>query len=247
MEHYWELPDDDSRKAHWLRSLLKIGLKPTQEILFEVPMWQWQVWEVTLIHWFRCLGFTVVNTSEGGDGLINPTDEVRAKCALGFKGRHHTAEAREKISAASRGRKMSTEARSKISAARQREKASGKKRVLSEQHKANIGSASRGKKLTEEHRRNMGLARKGKPFSAEHREKLRQSHLGIVYGPMSPEHKAKIAATKVGEKNPMFGKYGSANPMFHKNHTPETIAKISASQKKRLTILNISASLHSSL
>ena len=215
--------------------MLKLGLRPSLELLREVPVEEWEYWERTFIHWYRVLGWRVVNVTDGGEGLTNPSDETRAKCALGRKGKGHTPEARAAIGAAFRGKHLSDEHRAKISAYRQREKASGKKRKLSVAHRTAIGNGLRGRVVSAEARRNMGQAHKGKPLSVAHREKLRISHLGKVYGPMSPEHKAKIAATKVGERNPMFGKYGALNHMFGKHHTDATKARIRSSKKKRLT------------
>lgn len=250
MEHYWELPDDRSRKGNWLRSLAALGLKPTQEIVREVPMWEWQVWEMTFIRWYRALGWNVVNTTEGGDGLINPTDEVRAKCALGRKGKSHTPEARAAIGASSRGKPRTAEHRAKISAAWQREKDSGHKRKLSAEHRANIAASLKGKELSLAHRQHIRDAQlanppmKGRHHSLEARRAISAAFKGK---PLSPEHRAKIAATKVGALNPMFGKTGASNPMYGNVHTSETRAKISASQKKQLTLPQISASVASSL
>jgi len=129
--------------------LLKFGLKPTLELIREVPIEEWEHWERTFIHWYRVLGWNVVNVTDGGEGMTNPTEEVRAKCALGRKGKGHTPEARAAIGAAFRGKSLSEEHRAKLSAARQREKDSGKKRKLSPAHRAAIGDGLRGRKLSE--------------------------------------------------------------------------------------------------
>jgi len=155
LEHYWELPGDRSRKAHWLRQLLALGLKPTQEILREVPFEEWEHWEREFIRWYRVLGWRVVNSTDGGDGAVNLTPEARARCAAGRRGKGHTPEARAAIGAAARGRKMSAEARAKIAAYRRREKESGRKRTLSAEHRANIGLGNRGRKLTDAQKQRM--------------------------------------------------------------------------------------------
>jgi len=129
--------------------LLKLGLRPSLELLREVPVEEWEYWERTFINWYRALGWRVVNVTDGGEGLTNPSDETRAKCGQGFKGRQHTVEARAAIGAAFRGKPLSSEHRAKISAYRQREKATGKKRKLSAAHRAAIGNGQRGKRLSE--------------------------------------------------------------------------------------------------
>ncbi len=202
MEHYWELTDDRTRKGNWLRSLLALGMKPTQEILFEVPMWQWQVWEMTIIQWYRALGWIVVNTAEGGDGVTVFTDEMRAKCGLGFKGRHHTPEARAKIAAGARGRKQSAEQRAKISAAHK-----GKPHPPhTAEHRAKIGEALRGIKLSPE--RVQKLRDRPKVFGSHHTPESRAAISAARKGKKhSDESRAKITASRLGKKNPMFGRH----------------------------------------
>lgn len=54
---------------------------------------------------FRSIGVPLLNLTDGGDGLVNPSAEVRARIGLAshLRAGSLTAEAREKIGAASRG------------------------------------------------------------------------------------------------------------------------------------------------
>lgn len=72
----------DRRKTHksnWIASLLSRGLEPAMRILEEVPVTQWQERERYWIAYYRSLGCPLTNGSDGGDGIINPTPEDRAK------------------------------------------------------------------------------------------------------------------------------------------------------------------------
>ena len=153
-EHSWERDNTNNRKANWLRCLKRLGLKPVLEILREVPVDEWIKWERDYIHWYRVLGWRVVNTTEGGEGLQNPTPEVRAKCGEGFRGRTHTPEARAAIGAAARGRPQSAETRARQSAAKRgvNHPMFGKRH--SPEHCANIsaGNPWKGKRMSAERR-----------------------------------------------------------------------------------------------
>lgn len=200
MEHYWELPTDQTRKGHWLRSLLKLGLKPAQVILREVPVWEWQVWEMTFIQWYRALGWVVVNTAEGGDGVTVFTDEMRAKCALGRKGKGHTPEARAAIGAAFKGKTLSAEHRAKLVVARQREKASGHKRILSKTHRAAISAGNKGSPKAEAHR--LKMRGNHNSLGYHHTPESRNAISRALKGkPLTPEHAAKILAAKLERLN----------------------------------------------
>ena len=89
-----------------------------------------------------------------------------------------------------------------------------------EEHKKKIGDALRGIPLSEETKRKLSESRMGMKFSPEHIENMRRSRLGKKHTPdhcrhisdgntgkkMSEEAKQKIRESKIGDKNPMFGK-----------------------------------------
>lgn len=67
--HLNEKRDIHTHKQRWIRQLRDRGLKPVIEIVDEVPIDEWRFWE----HWwylvFRSWGFSLVNSTSGGDGL----------------------------------------------------------------------------------------------------------------------------------------------------------------------------------
>lgn len=56
-------------RGNWIRSLTARGLRPTLEILARVPEVTCQQDEINYIAAFRSLGFSLVNTTPGGDGV----------------------------------------------------------------------------------------------------------------------------------------------------------------------------------
>lgn len=76
--------------------------------------------------------------------------------------------------------------------------------------------------------KHIGDIHRGKPLSEEHRRKLSESKMGErnpMFGKAHPEeHKQKLSEMNLGEKNGFYGK----------THTPEVRARISASAKLRV-------------
>jgi NUMOD3 motif len=202
MEHYWELKDDRSRKAHWLRQLLALGMKPAQEILREVPLAEWERWERDYIRWYRVLGWRVVNSTDGGDGVVNLSPEARARCAAGRRGKGHTPEARAAIGAAARGRPQSAETRAKQSAAKRGEKHPMFGKPHTAEHRTNIGIANRGRKLTEAQQQKLSVSLKGIGLGRRHTQKTRAAISAAFKGkPLSTAHSEKIRAAKIERLN----------------------------------------------
>lgn len=126
------IPDArNGEKSHlycWIRSLLNIGKLPKLEVLFSIPVADWQFWEKFMIDGFRKQGHDLVNLTPGGDGGIGGPN---------FKGRKHTSETRQKIRLALQGRPSPTrgvphtaETRAKISASHTGKPHPYKKRFL---------------------------------------------------------------------------------------------------------------------
>lgn len=66
-----------SRKLAWIRSLLNQGIKPIMKVVDEVDEKDSNFWEIYYIALFKSFGFRLTNNTFGGDGLSNPTQEVR--------------------------------------------------------------------------------------------------------------------------------------------------------------------------
>jgi hypothetical protein len=183
--HRYRLKFERSHKASWYRSLLEIGLEPRMEIIKEVPFSEWQIWEMTFIHWYRVLGWRVVNETAGGEGWVN---------------RKHTPESAAKISAANLGKKRSESYKQYLrdKYARGGHPMLGK--TLSPAHKAALSAATKGRPKSAETRARMsasgGHHLRGKTLSPEHCAKLSASKKGR---PQAPEHSAKIGAALKGK------------------------------------------------
>lgn len=152
---------EKNRRTNWLASLKSQGLKPALEIVAEVAHNNWEFWERSYIRAYRCLGFDLANSTDGGEG-VTMTPEIRAK-----------------IGARSTGRRPSLEVRAKMSASRTGEK-----------------NPMFGKIFSPSMRERMSAAQKGKKPSLATREKMSAAHRG--------------------EKNHNFGKTGRLHPGFGK-------------------------------
>lgn len=157
----------DSSKNHrtnWLVSLKTQGLIPILEVIAKVPESEWEFWERSYIRLYRCLGFDLVNGTDGGEG-VTMTPEIRAKIGAANRGKTHTLEQCAKWSSERAGSgnvmwgKIHTpEARDKQRAARLGKKHSpetiAKIRAYSGEKSPNFG-----KKKSPEHRAKLRVAR----------------------------------------------------------------------------------------
>lgn len=63
-----------THRCNWIRSLLDRGIEPAAIVLEEVTAENWQEREIWWIAKFRAI---LTNATDGGEGLINPTQAVR--------------------------------------------------------------------------------------------------------------------------------------------------------------------------
>jgi hypothetical protein len=136
--------------------------------------------EVKLIADLRRSGFSLLNCTDGGDGMVNLSEESRKKLVAASTGRKHTDETRKKMSIAKKGKPpwnkgvpMSEQSKAKLSESKR-----GKK--LSEEHKKKISESGKGRKHTQEARDKIGRGHRGKYVSEETRRKLSESNKGKV-------------------------------------------------------------------
>lgn len=121
------MDDEDSHKVRWLRQLSRNFQRPLLKILQVVPA---EIWADAERHWIKQFD-NLVNSSEGGKGIHNPS-----------------AETREKMRQAKIGTKLSSETKRKLSEAK-----SGKpKPVRSPEHIANLSQALKGRVISKEQR-----------------------------------------------------------------------------------------------
>lgn len=208
----------DTGRCHrvfWIQSLVNKGSRPLLEILDEVPIEYWQQWEVAYIEFFREEGNDLVNGTDGGEGLNNPSKETR-----------------ERIGAASRGRKLSPETIAKIVA-----QTTGQKR--SPEVCSRIGDAHRGKIVSEETRAKQSAAHLGVKLPVERRERQskrmvgKPHSMGIHFGNTyavghrhTPEHKQKMS------KIMSIAMLGNTNSLGHR-WSDEERANMSIVAKRR--------------
>lgn len=131
------------------------------------------------------------NLTDGGDGVINPSDKVRKKMSNAKKGKKASLKTRQKMSEARKGRVVSKETRTKIS-------------------KANTGR--KGYKHSPESRQKISEATKGKnhpmygkKHSIASREKMSESHKGKTTWMKGKSHtqKTKTQISENLKNNPL--------------------------------------------
>lgn len=227
VKHITLARQEQNYKARWIRVLRQSGLRPGLEILQEVPKSDWPSAEATFIRWYRVLGWRVVNSTDGGEGLSNPHLETRLKLSRLARGRKISDETRKRLSESHKGLPISAEARRNLSVA-----LTG--RTLSKEHREAIRVSLTGE-------RNPLF---GKPLSKEHRAKVgRKGAKHHNFGKrMSEEQKAKIRASISGPNSPLFGKSPSLETRakiraskIGTKHSPEARAKMSVAQRGRIT------------
>lgn len=160
-----------THRCNWIRSLLAVGVQPGAIVLEEVTKGNWQNREK---HWINVYADTVTNGTAGGEGLVNPSQEVRNRisktlkesgASLGNQHRKGIAHTKESRTAISEGLRTSE----KVKEFGERWKGVDRHSSLTDEQKA-----ARNKKISEAM---TGKARQ--PFSNETKEKMSASHKGI--------------------------------------------------------------------
>jgi group I intron endonuclease len=147
----------DSHKDRWLRKLNENGVRPEIIIIDEVSEDDWQFWETHYIAYFKFLGCSLTNGTDGGD---QPPST---------KGRRHTEESRKKMSDTKKGKPIPW-------------LNNGKER--SEKHKENLSKSLKGR-VSEKKGKNYEEFY-GKEKSEKLRSKLSETHKGIYFGENHP-------------------------------------------------------------
>lgn len=103
--------------GYWLRKLENNRMRPAMEILDEVPLHQWIFWERWYIRQMRESGFSLVNSTDGGEGMSNPSPELLEKMRRPKPAR--SPEHRRALGAATLGKKRGLTTRLKQSILKQ--------------------------------------------------------------------------------------------------------------------------------
>ena len=143
--------------------------------------------EMYYIAKFKSEGHKLLNLTDGGGGIVNPSQATREKMAKSATGKTQSIETRVKISIASKGRVMSEKTRKKIS------------------------ESNKGKKRSPEAKAKISAAGKGRVIPIEVREKVSKSNIGKHTGPTTQEWKDKIAAANTGKLRKPFSDEHKAN------------------------------------
>lgn len=81
-----------THKLAWLNGLFKKGLSPVLNIIDEVSQEEWPFWEIHYISLYKSWGFNLTNSTEGGDGIVNPTQKMRDKISDSLKKKYNSGE-----------------------------------------------------------------------------------------------------------------------------------------------------------
>ena len=140
------------------------------------------------VHWIGQLGSLApggYNLTRGGDGVIDPSPELRLKMGAKNIGRKHTEEWKRAASERNKGRRWTDEMRIKLANI-------NLGRVRSLETRKLIGDAQRGKirnPHSEKTRAKIALAKNGVPLSPEHRA---ATSLGMMCKKPSVETREKL-------------------------------------------------------
>jgi hypothetical protein len=149
-----------NHRTNWIKSLVNRGAVPVLEILDEVPEEYWQQWEVAWIEFYRESGANLTNGTFGGDGVFDPSGEIRRKISKALTGKKLSAQHRKRISEVNLGKSISPEHRRKISETLKGICKSEETRRKMSKPKSEETRKKMSKPKSEETRRRMSIARR---------------------------------------------------------------------------------------
>ena len=171
--HCREQKNDNTHRARWIAKLLRQEKLPMLTVIEVVEEPAWQEAETKWIAYYRGLGCSLVNSTDGGDGGHNPPPDVREKIGMALRGKRFSESHRGKIAQALKGRVFTADTIAKMGA--------GKKgntncvgRKLSEETRRKISASRTGKRVSEEVRLRMKVASTGRIHTAESIAKMRE-------------------------------------------------------------------------
>ncbi len=149
----------DSSTRHslnWMRQLMRYGMKPRIRSIQVVEGFEnLKAAEKYWIAHLKSLGCRLTNSTDGGEGLVNPSLEVREKIAASKRGKPRPASVGIRVAEASRGRRVSEETRERMSQ-------SQTGRVQSQETRLKISQSRKGIRFSDEHRARLSAAAKNR-------------------------------------------------------------------------------------
>jgi hypothetical protein len=138
------------RNKHWINTVNKHGLSVERLAIWKTEKEAFEH-EKFLIWCFKDMGYNLVNMTDGGEGLSNPSNETREKMSVSqfARNRKLTEEHKTALSIAHKGKPLSVEHRKKIALAN-----SGKKKSSESIAKMSANAWAK----TEEGRKSLSLS-----------------------------------------------------------------------------------------
>lgn len=87
---------EDNYRSRWLHQLYNLSLKALLYVIEECNDSVWQERERFWIKYYRELGCSLVNATDGGEGLTNASEETKRKLSRARKGTKRSEEAKKK-------------------------------------------------------------------------------------------------------------------------------------------------------
>jgi hypothetical protein len=171
--HIRDASYETTRKANWVKQLLRLDLRPEMRILEQgvghIPS---REAERRWVAHYRAAGARLTNATDGGDGApgCKWSDEQRAKIV---------------------GRKLSDETKQKLSKYR-------KGTPISPEQRQRLITLHTGKPLSDEHKAKIRAFHKTRVHTPEEIAKMRAGLTGRKNGPPSEETRRKLSASKIG-------------------------------------------------
>jgi hypothetical protein len=228
---------DDSHRARWIAAVYARGATVAATVIETVePGDDWEAAEQRWIAHYRALGVDLVNSTAGGDGLHDPSPELRAKMRAWRLGSKQSPEAIEKQRAKVTGLRRTLEQRERYS------EAAKKRGGFGESARQRALEVNRGRVFTEEHRRKISEAGKGRKISARQIAAMVEGrHNADLTGAFTKMTETWRSKAESAEQRQEWASYlgDAAKPSL----TPEQIERARAMRTEGLSYAKIGAAL----
>jgi len=200
---------NNTHRSSWIRHVIKSG--NCVEIIVINDNSTWNLTEIETIRKYLDSGFDLVNATSGGDGVRDPSIQVREKIANASRGRKASEEQKLAMSARMKSFGISKEQREKMLLGVRKAYADRKDEIS-----AKLSAAISGRVLSEETKLKMSSAHLGKKMSNASRIKMSTS--GKVRFSSKSEREKTSEATREAMKRPeVLAKIKEASRTFWSN------------------------------